>query len=100
MAIKAALFDFGGVITTSPFESFNRYERDNGLPEDFLRGLNATNPDTNAWARHERSDVSFAEFCRLYEEEALAAGHTISAQEVSRVSEATFAPRCSKPSAA
>jgi putative hydrolase of the HAD superfamily len=80
--IRAALFDFGGVITTSPFESFNRYERDNGLPTDFLRGLNATNPDTNAWAQHERSEVSFVEFCELYEAEALAAGHTIDAQAV------------------
>jgi putative hydrolase of the HAD superfamily len=80
--IRAALFDFGGVISTSPFESFNRYERDQQLPHDFLRGLNATNPDTNAWARHERNEVTFDEFCDAYEAEALAAGHTIDAREV------------------
>jgi putative hydrolase of the HAD superfamily len=80
--IRAALFDFGGVISTSPFESFNRYERDQQLPLDFLRGLNATNPDTNAWARHERNEVTFDEFCDAYEAEALAVGHTIDAREV------------------
>ncbi|MEK9821293.1 MAG: HAD family hydrolase, partial [Gammaproteobacteria bacterium] len=47
---KAVLWDFGGVITSSPFEAFNRYEQDNGLPLDFIRGINATNPETNAWA--------------------------------------------------
>jgi putative hydrolase of the HAD superfamily len=80
--IRAALFDFGGVISTSPFEAFTRYERDHGLPDDFLRQLNATNPDENAWARHERNELTFDEFCGAYEAEALAAGHTIDAREV------------------
>ncbi len=48
---KAVLWDFGGVITTSPFEAFNRYEEERGIPADFIRGLNAANPDTNAWAK-------------------------------------------------
>jgi putative hydrolase of the HAD superfamily len=81
-SIRAALFDFGGVISTSPFESFARYERDLGIPEGFLRGLNATNHDTNAWARHERAEVTFDEFCDAYEAEALATGWKIDAREV------------------
>jgi putative hydrolase of the HAD superfamily len=80
--IRAALFDFGGVISTSPFEAFTRFEIDHGLPENLLRTLNATNPDTNAWARHERNELSFDEFCVAYEGEALAAGHTVDAREV------------------
>jgi putative hydrolase of the HAD superfamily len=80
--IKAALFDFGGVISTSPFDGFARYEREQGLPSGFLRGLNATNHDTNAWARHERNEVTFDEFCDHYEAEALAAGWKIDAREV------------------
>jgi len=80
--IRAALFDFGGVISTSPFEAFTRYEVENELPENFLRGLNATNPDTNAWARHERNELNFDEFCDAYEAEATAAGYTIDAREV------------------
>jgi putative hydrolase of the HAD superfamily len=80
--IRAVLFDFGGVISTSPFEGFARYERENDLPEDFLRRLNATNPDANAWARHERAELSFDDFCVAYEAEAAALGHAIDAREV------------------
>jgi putative hydrolase of the HAD superfamily len=75
--IKAVIFDFGGVILSSPFEAFTRYERDNGLPDGFLRQLNATNPDTNAWARLERSEVDLAGFAELYEAEAREAGQAI-----------------------
>ena len=53
----AVIFDFGGVILTSPFDAFARYEADNGLPTGLLRRLNTTDPDTNAWARLERNEV-------------------------------------------
>ena len=80
--IRAVLWDFGGVITTSPFESFARHEREHGLPADFIRGLNAANHHENAWAKLERSEVPFDEFCDLYEAEAVAAGHPIDARAV------------------
>ena len=47
---KAVLWDFGGVLTTSPFEAFNRFESERNLPQDFIRSINSTNPETNAWA--------------------------------------------------
>jgi putative hydrolase of the HAD superfamily len=77
MAIRAVIFDFGGVILTSPFEAFARYEADNGLPEGFLRRVNTVNPDDNAWAKLERSEVDLAGFVRLFEEEARALGHEV-----------------------
>jgi len=77
MTILAVIFDVGGVITTSPFEAFARYEADNGLPDGLLRGLNATDSDKNAWARLERSEVDLPTFAGLYEAEAAAAGHSI-----------------------
>jgi putative hydrolase of the HAD superfamily len=80
--VRAVLWDFGGVILSSPFEAFASYERQEGLPEGFLRQLNATNPDSNAWARLERSDVDLAGFAELYEAEAAAAGHRIDAGAV------------------
>ncbi len=80
--IEAALFDFGGVVLSSPFEAFSKYEAEVGVPDGLLRGLNATNPDTNAWALLERSEVTIDEFCSLYEAEAAAAGHTIDARRV------------------
>ncbi len=73
----AVLWDFGGVILTSPFEAFRNYEREAGLPEDFIRSLNARNPDANAWAKMERSEVALAEFVALFEAEALAHGHKL-----------------------
>lgn len=82
MSITAALFDFGGVILSSPFEAFADYERSNGLPADFIRTLNATNPDDNAWAKMERNDVTIAEFCALFEAEARAAGHDVDAAAI------------------
>ena len=73
----AVLWDFGGVILSSPFEAFNRYEAEIGLPKDFIRGLNARNGDTNAWAKMERSEVSLEGFVALFEEEARQQGHKV-----------------------
>ena len=74
---RAILWDFGGVILSSPFEAFNRYEAEIGLPKDFIRGLNARNGDTNAWAKMERSEVSLEGFVTLFEEEARQQGHKL-----------------------
>ena len=80
--VKAVLWDFGGVITTSPFDAFARYEAENGLEAGFIRRLNATNPDTNAWARFERSEISATEFAALFEAEAAEQGSRVDALAV------------------
>jgi putative hydrolase of the HAD superfamily len=82
VAIRAAFFDFGGVVLSSPFEAFNRYEEANGLPRDLLRTVNATNPDANAWAQLERGQVTFDQFCDLFEAECRDLGHAVSAREM------------------
>jgi len=74
LAVEAVLFDFGGVISASPFETFAHYEQANGLPPGFIRSVNATNHHDNAWARLERNEVGFDEFCDAFEAEAAAAG--------------------------
>lgn len=79
---KAVLFDFGGVILSSPFDAFADYERANGLPENFLRTINATNHTDNAWAKLERSEVDIEGFAPLFEAEARAAGHKVDARAV------------------
>jgi putative hydrolase of the HAD superfamily len=76
------LFDFGGVILTSPFEAFARYERESGLPDGFIRRVNATNPDTNAWARLERNQLTLEEFVDGWEDEARALGHEVDGRTV------------------
>jgi putative hydrolase of the HAD superfamily len=80
--IRAALFDFGGVILTSPFEAFARYEREHGLPDGFIRRVNATNPDTNAWARLERNHLALDEFVVAWESEARSLGYEVDGQVV------------------
>ncbi len=90
---EAVLFDFGGVITTSPFDGFARYEREAGLPAGLIRQLNSTDPDGNAWARLERSEVSRDEFARLFEAEAAAMGHRLSAAAVLECLKTELRPR-------
>ena len=80
--IDAVIWDFGGVITSSPFEAFNRYEAERGLPKDFIRGVNAINPDTNAWAQLERSELTAESFDAVFAEEARSLGHDVPGKDV------------------
>lgn len=72
--LRAVLFDLGGVILTSPFEEFSRYEAAAGLPAGTVRRINSTDPDTNAWARLERNEVTLDEFVGAFEAEGAALG--------------------------
>jgi putative hydrolase of the HAD superfamily len=80
--LSVVIFDFGGVITSSPFEAFNRMEAERGLPHDLVRRVNATNPDDNAWAKFERAEVNAVEFDALFAEEAAALGHALGGADV------------------
>jgi len=80
--ITAVLWDFGGVILSSPFEAFNRFENDRGLPPDIIRKLNSTHPDSNAWAQFERNEISAHEFDSVFAAEASALGYEIRGSEV------------------
>lgn len=82
MGIEAVIWDFGGVLTTSPFEAFNRYEGANALPHDFIRKVNATNPHDNAWAKFERAEIGAAEFDEMFLRESTALGHPVRGAEV------------------
>jgi len=80
--MKAVLWDFGGVIASSPFELFNRFEAERGLPADLIRTVNATNPRDNAWARLERSEIGLTEFDVLFADESAALGHRVRGADV------------------
>ena len=82
MAIEAVLWDFGGVFTTSPFEAFRRFEAKRDLPQDFIRTVNAADPDANAWALFERSEIDAAAFDARFLEEAVRLGHAVRGAEV------------------
>lgn len=81
-AIKAVLWDFGGVLTTSPFEAFNRFEIESDLPKDIIRTINSTNPDSNAWAQLESASIAVDEFDETFAAEAKALGHEIRGRQV------------------
>jgi putative hydrolase of the HAD superfamily len=82
MAIRAVMFDFGGVLSTSPFEAFARLETEQGLPEGFVRSVNATDPDANAWAQLERGEISMDAFGLKWAAEARSLGHDVDGRAV------------------
>ena len=82
MNYKAIIWDFGGVITSSPFEAFNKFELSNNLPKDIIRTINSENPDDNAWAKFERNDIDLNEFDNLFSFEACKKGFKISGKQV------------------
>ena len=82
MAIEAVIFDFGGVLTSSPFEAFARYERERGLPVDIIRRTNAANHLENAWAKFERAEVDIETFDKLFAEESRALGAEVRGRDV------------------
>jgi putative hydrolase of the HAD superfamily len=82
MTLNTVIFDFGGVITSSPFEAFNRMEAERDLPKDFVRRVNSINPDNNAWAKFERAECNATEFDMLFAAEAKALGHELDGASV------------------
>lgn len=67
---------------SSPFEAFNTYEESRGLPRDFIRRVNSANPDSNAWAKLERSELSPTEFDEVFARESEALGHRVPGADI------------------
>jgi putative hydrolase of the HAD superfamily len=82
VAVEAVIFDFGGVLTSSPFEAFARFETERGLPVDIIRRTNAANHLENAWARFERAEVDIETFDALFAAESLALGAEVRGRDV------------------
>jgi putative hydrolase of the HAD superfamily len=80
--VEAVIFDFGGVMTSSPFEAFARFERERGLPADIIRRTNAANHLENAWAKFERAEVDIDTFDELFAAESRALGAEVRGREI------------------
>jgi putative hydrolase of the HAD superfamily len=80
--IKAVIWDFGGVVTTSPFEAFARFEVKHGLPLDIIRRTNAANHLENAWAKFERAEIDADTFDELFAAESQALGVEVRGKDV------------------
>ena len=90
--IKAVIWDFGGVFTSSPFEAFARYETEKGIPVGTIRKINSTNHENNAWAQFEQSKVDIDGFDKLFLAEAAVLGHTIPGRDVLPLLAGDFRP--------
>jgi putative hydrolase of the HAD superfamily len=80
--IEAVIWDFGGVLTSSPFEAFARFETERGLPADIIRRTNAANHLENAWAKFERAEVDIEVFDQLFATESKALGAEVRGRDV------------------
>jgi putative hydrolase of the HAD superfamily len=80
--IEAVIWDFGGVITTSPFEAFARFESERGLPLDIIRRTNAANHLENAWAKFERAEIDAETFDELFASESRSLGVEVRGKDV------------------
>ncbi|MFM7044652.1 MAG: HAD-IA family hydrolase [Ilumatobacteraceae bacterium] len=93
LPIAAVLWDFGGVIVSSPFDAFADYETRHGLPPGFIRSVNAADHHANAWARLERSDITVGEFDAAFADESERLGHRIPGVDVLALLEGEIRPQ-------
>src|SRR5487761_2508476 len=80
--LEAVIWDFGGVLTSSPFEAFARFETERGLPADIIRRTNAANHLENAWAKFERAELDIEAFDQLFAAESQALGAEVRGRDV------------------
>jgi putative hydrolase of the HAD superfamily len=90
--ISAVIFDFGGVITSSPFEAFAHYEQQHGLPADIIRRTNAANHHDNAWAKFERAEIDLDTFDALFLDESRALGAAVPGRDVVKLLKGEIRP--------
>ena len=90
--ISAVIFDFGGVITSSPFEAFAHYEATHNLPKDIIRRTNAENHFENAWAKFERAEIDLDAFDNLFADESRALGAEVRGREVVKLLKGEIRP--------
>ena len=93
---KAVFWDFGGVITSSPFQAFSSFEKENNLPKDFIRRVNSTNPYENAWAKLESSKISLEEFDKLFALESENLGFKIEGSKILELLQGSVVPEMVK----
>ncbi len=93
MIYQAVLFDLGGVVLGSPLHAIADYERELGIPANFINRVVAATAPTGGWARLERGEISLQEFFAVFEDDCRAAGQEISAREMMSRMNAASRPR-------
>ena len=80
MTIRAIIFDLGGVVLGSPLHAIAEYERELGIPQNFVNRVVADTAPGGAWSRLERGEISMETFYTDFEADCRAAGQEISAR--------------------
>lgn len=90
MTIQAVIFDLGGVVLGSPLHAIAEYERELGLPNNFVNRVVMDTAPAGAWSRLERGEISMEDFYSEFEKDCAAAGPAFSAREMmTRIGEVT-----------
>ncbi len=92
MALKAVIFDFGGVFTTSPITNFGLYEAQHGLPKRFISEVIRSNLASGAFSRFERAEMTPEEFDEAFAAETRAAGHEVRGSALRGMMKLEFRP--------
>ena len=93
LRFSSVFWDFGGVITSSPFEAFSNFELNNNLPKDFIRKVNSTNHRSNAWAQLEQSKINLEEFDVLFKKESKSLGYEVSGGQILNLLQGEIRPK-------
>ncbi|KAI8838872.1 HAD-like protein [Chytriomyces cf. hyalinus JEL632] len=64
--IKCVIFDIGGVVVSSPLEAIREYEREKGLPANYLNVAIQARGQLGAFQRFERGEITLDEFAPLF----------------------------------
>ena len=68
--IKLVLWDYGGVLSYSPFKNIQKFEKKNNYAVNSIIKINSRNSFDNAWAQLEKDEISIEKFSKLFREEA------------------------------
>ena len=81
-AIRAVIFDLGGVVLDSPIEVFLEFEARHGLAPGFLGKVVVGSGEHGAWAKLERGELDLAAFYRAFDAEIADAGASVSSESL------------------
>jgi putative hydrolase of the HAD superfamily len=93
VAIRAVIFDLGGVVVGSPLHAIAAYERALGVADGSVNRVVVTSGPGGAWSRLERGELTLEPFFPAFEADCAAAGFVIDAREMMRRIAAATAPR-------
>ena len=81
-AIRAVIFDLGGVVLDSPLEVFLDFEARHGLARGFLGTVVVRSGEHGAWAKLERGELHLGAFYSAFDAEIAAAGASVSSESL------------------